>query len=541
MMQNLIYELDQGRFTSNMWLSKDMTLRNTKGGWHLDLEWTNYTDSTKTLSGGIGEFTVAGIADAQSRSLANSDKIYVTGISDTGSVVAGEYTIDNIDEINKTVTLTSSITGGTGNATEVNVGQRVIVGPGFELWATDCRFEDMPSGPSSASLVRNTYAEYLSGDWVQESYLLIANKVRNFNGGWSGSGGTVGFHSDVIQYISAVTNAMVDGIDATADTDTQLVFFENSTATIGGNGRHDRWAIINSVFDSEDNASPPSSPLTQICRTCYGPVLRNTTWLGQKVLFRQATGEDFIPIGGAIQNNIFHENSGQVLEDQVAGDIDNNHYIAGTATSWDENATSGGTVAAVILDRANNNYRAVDGSAVDARGGNFYEGDLLGLATTDGAIGAAATGLPATIQLTINPTTTPSIVASGGTLNWGTVANGAVATRSIEIENTGDATLKLDLNTATITSTDVVNYFAKGSGSWNDDEDVAPDGTMQLAVTFNAAGATLSPGTYTAVLSIPSNDADSPFVLNLSATIAAVGGPSTKGNSGINTGIKIGV
>lgn len=154
----------------------------------------------------------------------------------------------------------------------------------------------------------------------------------------------------------------------------------------------------------------------------------------------------------------------------------------------------------------------------------FTEWDLYGtLLESTADIGAVQRGV-ATLQLTINPTTAPSIVASGGKLDFGTVANETLAARSIEIENTGNATLKLDLNTATITSTDVVNYFAKGSGSWNDDEDVAPDGTLQLAVTFNAAAATLSPGTYTAVLSIPSNDANSPFTLNLSATIAAAGG-----------------
>lgn len=126
-------------------------------------------------------------------------------------------------------------------------------------------------------------------------------------------------------------------------------------------------------------------------------------------------------------------------------------------------------------------------------------------------------------------------LASGSTWSWGTVADETQVVQSIELTNTGDATLVLDLASATIDTTGG-EVFTKSSGVWDDGVEVAPDASVLLGVAFNAATDELGEGVYERLLSIPSNDPASPYTLTLRAEIGGVPQPPvlrlTRGRGG---------
>ncbi|NLF29654.1 MAG: hypothetical protein GX591_02060 [Planctomycetes bacterium] len=218
-------------------------------------------------------------------------------------------------------------------------------------YAINCDFIDMGSGPSKYALVRGCLADTMSGDFMQEWQFVVNTEVRNFHGEWDGA-----MHSDIFQRVGGAENCILYGVKATGvDNQTQLLFFENSTSTIGGDGRHDNWAMVNCLFVAACDVYEP--PYAQFCRPNHHVVMVNNAFLGQATAFRGGDSDEaFVPVNGLIANNIFHRlhfteaNLAQAV-------VDNNHYITNTTLpGGDLRATSGSTLAGLFADPAGGDY-----------------------------------------------------------------------------------------------------------------------------------------------------------------------------------------
>jgi len=395
-LSNLTLHLDWGTSGNSLWLSKGSVLMDSRGHWHAGEDkftWDSEKNRIFTPSRKIAPFTpyehFLSLNYAEDHSLNVSDLRIrtVEVLSDKPDeyktvLVHGLYDIESWDkdkgnwlELKEPI---KDMEGGViSNIARVNWGRgRNLIGnlhsPNVRLYVTDAEINHVISGPSRASLVRNSKSRGMSGDWIQEPRFVIATKVIDFFGVHSGE-----FHADVVQLVADAENLMIDGLYAEADDQTQMFFFEGGNRT-DGSDEHKNWAIINSIFVRKGgviNEGNMGGGFSQLQKNNFNFVFSGNTILGQRVLFRSGTS-DFVSVGGVIANNIFN----QVLGSDSAmytSIVENNHFIIGSPLGVSRNSTSGGSFNDLFVNFNNGDFSPL-GILNDRAVSPVVEGDIFG-------------------------------------------------------------------------------------------------------------------------------------------------------------------
>lgn len=384
-LKRVTLNLDHGVSRNSLWLAEGTLLRDSRGHWHSGHGGSTWIESSRRIyANDPGAFLGVGYAEQHGL---DAESVVVHG-GGTG-IIPGVYTIVDWDrEEGDWIQLEESITGGMGDAEPVGWGRgrRLIMAlheANRRLFVTGAEISHLRSGPSRATLARNIRSRGISLDWMQEPRLVIACRIDDFFGAHSASG-----HADIIQLVAAARNVMIDGVHAETDSETQLFFFENAPATMGGGGLHANWAIMNSVF-SRTVADPTAAPFSQLNRPNHNVVFENNTILGQRLVMRTGDANQFVPAGARFHNNVFQILSFGEVSNRHAR-FSNNHYIGGNAVPQDAYASQGGTLNDVVRDAAAGDFSPT-GAALNRVTSSMFEGDLYGRRIrTDGtgAIGA---------------------------------------------------------------------------------------------------------------------------------------------------------
>jgi len=400
-LSNLTLHLDWGTSANSLWLSKGGVLMDSRGHWHAGEDKFTWDPVAKRIYAPLrpepGQYYNHFLAlnYAQDHGLnVGSLSIRTVEVPIPGTnpkkydtiLVHGVYDVENWDkDKGGWLQLSENIKDMEGNVinniARVNWGRgRNLIGnltsPNVRLYVTDAEINHVISGPSRASLVRNSRSKGMSGDWIQEPRLVIATKVTDFFDVHSGE-----FHADIVQLVADAENLMIDGLYAVADDGAQMFFFEGANRTDGSN-EHKNWAIINSIFIRKGgviNEGNMGGGYSQLQKNNFNFVFSGNTILGQRVLFRSSpTGDnsDFISIGGVIANNVFNEAIGKDSA-MYTSITENNHFIFNEPLGVSRNSRSGGSYSSLFSNFNSGNLSPL-GVLNNQTVSSVVEGDIFG-------------------------------------------------------------------------------------------------------------------------------------------------------------------
>jgi hypothetical protein len=283
----------------NLYMDKVWALKNNiwlhncrvtdRGAWHMG-------SAARSIGGeGTWDGELFTINESMFRSAPSVGEIWVS--TPIGKL---DLPFEKVDD--KTIRILDTVSmGSPRNNIDWGRGFRFLQ-PGVAAYVTSTEFSNINHGPRGAQLVRNCHGIGQISDFMVEPKCVIATKVDDLHGAESGAS----FHSDAFQLVYAGRNVVMEGIIVRSDADTQLIFDENSSSTIGGQdlGHDDVWRCN---LDLQVVGDIPNAPLTQFCRTCNNFTVVHSN-IGQRVFARSAidTDEDFHPLPGLIAGNEFH-------------------------------------------------------------------------------------------------------------------------------------------------------------------------------------------------------------------------------------------
>lgn len=194
-------------------------------------------------------------------------------------------------------------------------------------YATDCELRDDKNGLTYATMLRNCHIQSIGSDAFKNGRCIINCSVDDVHSG------NTGWHADIVQYTRSQQNNILYGIHAT-NCKAQGIFCKPSSLNLTGT------AIVNVLI--EEIASLKSEWESNSSHV----LLWNCSFIDHAFYFT-GNGSNV-----SVCNNYF-EKWGSTPGGAI---VDNNHYRNGGSTPG-TNVTTGGSIAGLFLDAANDDFR----------------------------------------------------------------------------------------------------------------------------------------------------------------------------------------